>query len=118
MCLSKLSVTIFDYLKDILVDKKGNLPLDAYAPYLVTRWLSFLNPTVASFVNEVNTQVLLEDKELHYKTMITLFPKMKFAPKINYIKKTKEEESEKDSRVSILANNYEISEREILSYIA
>lgn len=111
-------MTIFDYLNDILVDKKGNLPLDGYAPYLVTRWLSFLNPTVASFVNEANMQILLENKDLHYKTMITMFPKMKTAPRINYIKKTKEEKSEKDNKVSILANNFELSEREILSYIA
>jgi hypothetical protein len=106
-------VTIFDYLKDIVVSKKGNLPLEQYVPYLVTRWLSFMNPTVAESLNIINTKTLLENKELHYKTMISLFPKMKYMPRINYVKKVKEEETEESKLVSLLAQNLELSKRDV-----
>jgi hypothetical protein len=108
-------VTIFDYLKDILVTKKGDLPLDGYVPYLVNKWLSFINPTIACSVNSFNIKPLLESKELHYKTMISLFPKMKHVPKINYIKKVKEEKQEEDNLLEkIVAENLELSQREVL----
>jgi hypothetical protein len=107
--------TIFDYLKDIVVTKTGSLPLDSYVPFLVNRWLSFVNPTFCCVVNETNTKGLLEDKEMHYRTMIALFPKMKYCPKINYIKKVKESTNEKSiDKIKILAENLEISQREAL----
>ena len=111
----KASITLFDYINDIVVKKQGNLPLDSYVPYLITRWLSFMNPTIAEFVNQFNTKVLLENKELHYKVMITSFPKLKWCPKINYIKKLKEIESETDNqtRMTLLAENLELSVREV-----
>jgi len=107
-------VTIFDYIKDIVVTKKGDLPLDGYVPFLVSRWLSFINPDVCQAINQLNTKTLLEDKLLHYKLMLSLFPKMKYAPKIKYIKKVKEQELEEDRRVKVLAENLEISKREAL----
>lgn len=113
-------MTIFDYLKDIIVYKKGNLPLDAYVPFLVNRFLSFINPQVCLAINELNSKVFLEDKELHYKTALTLFPKMKYLPKIDYIKKLKEEQEENKDfklKVKLLAQKYEISEREVMQMI-
>jgi hypothetical protein len=106
-------VTIFDYLRDIIVTKKGDLPLDQYVPFLVNRWLSFINPTINEAINEnLNAKVFLENKELHYKTAISIFPKMKYCPKINYIKKVKEEETSTDNRIKTIAQNLEISVRE------
>jgi hypothetical protein len=107
-------VTIFDYIKDILVTKKGDLPLDNYVPFLVSRWLSFINPQVGEMINQLNTKTLLEDKSLHYKLMLSLFPKMKYAPKINYVKKLKSEDIEPDKLVKALAQHIELSEREVL----
>ncbi len=106
-------MTIFDYLKDIIVTKQGNLPLDQYVPFLVNRWLSFINPTVCERINfNVNHKILLENKEFHYQTMINLFPRLKHCPRISYIKKLKEEEQEVDFKVKCLAQNLEISIRE------
>ncbi len=108
-------MTIFDYLKDIIVTKRGNLPIEQYVPFLVNRWLSFINPTVCELVNGVfNNKILLEDKELHYKTLVAYFPKAKHTPRISYIKKIKEKEQDDDIRVKVLAQNLEISEREAL----
>jgi len=110
----KRSVTTFDYIKDILVDKKGNLPLDNYVPFLINRFLSFINPEVSEFINQANTKVLLEDKLQHYKLLLLLFPKLNRVPFIKYVKKVKEKETEEDNRVKVLAQNMEISEKEAL----
>ncbi len=106
-------MTIFDYLKDIIVYKKGNLTLENYVPFLVNRWLSFINPTICSTINQTNSKALLEDKELHYKTMLTMFPKMKYCPKINYVKKIKESKQEEDQKLKLLAEKFELSQREV-----
>lgn len=99
--------------------KRGDLPLDQYVPFLVTRWLSFLHPTACEMLNGCsNNKTLMESKELHYKTMILIFPKMKYSPRINYIKKVKEKEQDEDIRISILAQNLEISKREALLLFA
>jgi hypothetical protein len=108
-------VTIFDYIKDIIVTKRGNLPLGEYVPFLVNRWLSFINPTVCECINlNINSKVFLEDKELHYKMMISLFPKMKYSPRIAYVKKLKEDKKELDSKVKYLSESLQISQREAL----
>ncbi len=87
--------------------------MDQYVPFLINRWLSFINPTVCELINlSVNSKTLLESKELHYKTMVAYFPKAKHTPRINYIKKVKEKEQDDDIRVKVLAQNLEISERE------
>lgn len=111
-------MTPFDYLKDIFVTKKGNLPLDNYIPFMINRWLSFINPAVAETLNQFNNQTLLENKEMHYKIMLTLFPKMSYAPRIDYIKKVHEEIQEEDKKIKLLADKYELSKKEIISLIA
>ena len=111
-------MTIFDYIKDITVTKRGDLPLDQYMPFLVNRWLSFINPTVCSNINQINSKTLLEDKEMHYKMMLSLFPKMKYCPRINYIKKVKEDEKDEDIRIKVIAENLEISTREALFFVS
>ncbi len=108
-------MTIFDYFKTIIVTKKEECQLDQYVPFLVTRWLSFINPTICSCLNIINKQVFLESKELHYKTLLCLFPKMKYTPRINYVKKVKEEKTEENKQVKILAEQFELSTREIES---
>ena len=107
-------VTIFDYLKDIIVTKKGDLSLDEYVPFLVNRWLSFINPKACEAINNVNCKVLLEDKNLHYKTMLVMFPKMKYCPKIHYIKKAKKQtdKDNKEQLIKVMSHNLEISTRE------
>lgn len=106
-------MTIFDYIKDIAVTKKGNLPLNEYVPFLVNRWISFMNPATCEYVNDIlNNQALIEDKELHYKMLLCTFPKLKSLPRLNYIKKIKEDKQEINVKIKILAQNLEISERE------
>lgn len=117
-------MTLFDYLKDIVVDKKGNLPLDNYTPFLIHRWLSFINPTICSILNEFNIKTLFEDKNLHYRMMVSLFPKKKYLPKISYIKKaqqedlTQEQKDTQQQQIKSLCERLELSEREVRNLIS
>lgn len=107
-------MTIFDYIKDIVVTKRGDLPLEEYTPFLVNRWLSFINPEVCQAISFFNNKALLEDKQMHYKTMLCSFPKMKYSPRISYIKKANDSsKNEEDFKIKILAENLEISTREV-----
>lgn len=112
----KANITVFDYLKDILVDKTGNLPLENYVPFLINRWLSFINPQIAEAINQANTKLVIEDKLLHYKLMLSLFPKLKYLPKINYLKKSKQEQIEEDKNDLLIAQALELSKREVLLF--
>ena len=108
-------MTIFDYLRDIVVDKTGSLSLDYYSPFIINRWISFINPSLCDAIGMFDQKTLLENKEMHYKAMISFFPKMKFVPKINYCKKIKDqtENLEKSSLLKIKAEALELSIREV-----
>ena len=108
-------MTIFDYIKDITVTKKGDLPLDAYLPFLVTRWLSFIHPDLAYMLNTINKQDIMLDKKRHYQCLLSLVPKFKRAPFIKYVKKEKEDKQDKgtsEQKIALLAEKLEISQRE------
>lgn len=91
-----------------------DLPLDGYVPYLINRWITFVNPTLCSAITEqINSKILLENKEMHYKTMVCLIPKLNRCPRIQYIKKVKTEHKEQDFRIKLLAEQLELSEREV-----
>ena len=106
-------MTIFDYLKDIVTSKKGDIPLEGYAPFLVNRWLSFLTPSSCLAINESVNSLGNLDKDIHYKLLVSCFPKQKYMSKINYIKKIKPEKEEKDEKIAILAKTMELSQKEI-----
>ena len=105
-------MTIFDYIKDITTYKKGNLPLEGYIPYLINRWLAFISPQICGAINESTNTLGNIDKEQHYKLLLRLYPKSK-VPFIKYIKKVKEEKTEEDDKLTLLASNMEMSEREV-----
>ena len=106
-------MTIFDYIGDILVKKKGNLPLEEYIPFLINRWLSFSSPSVSVVINDSVNCLGNIDKNIHYKLLVAAFPKLKYTPRITYIKKLKPEKNDKDTKVELLSKNMELSQREI-----
>jgi hypothetical protein len=101
---------LFEYLGDILVKKKGNLPLNDYYPFLINRWLSFAAPSICTALNDTVNKIVI-DKEYHYKLLLTIFPKLKHLPRMDYIKKVKKEDKEDTS--SQLASGLELSRREV-----
>jgi hypothetical protein len=106
-------MTIFDYLKDIVSAKKGDMPLEGYIPFLINRWLSFISPSSCLAINESVNSLGNIDKDIHYKLLISCFPKQKYMSKINYIKKVKEDKEDQDNKISILSKTFELSQKEI-----
>jgi hypothetical protein len=104
---------LFDYLKDIFVSKKGNLPLQDYIPFLITRWISFGVPKATIALNETINSIGNIEKEQHYKLLLTCLPKFDYQPRINYIKKVKQEKTEEDNKINLLCKGLELSKREI-----
>ena len=103
---------LFEYIKDLTVYKKGNLPLDDYIPFLINRWLSFVSPSVCGAINESVNSLGNISKEYHYKLLLRLYPKSKQIPFIKYVKRVKEEKTKEDDKVEMLACNMEMSKRE------
>jgi hypothetical protein len=106
-------MTIFDYLKDIVSAKTGSMPLEGYSSFLINRWLSFINPSSCLAINESVNSLGNIDKDIHYKLLISCFPKQRYMSRINYIKKVKVDEKEIDDKIPILAKTMELSQKEI-----
>ena len=116
--------TIFNFINDILYHKKGDLLSNIeyegqYNSYMVNRWISMYSPQHATLVNLTSNRLypVLSTKELSYKFLLNVIPKSR-PYRINYIKKTKSEKNAKSDAAEILANNLELSKREIRYYIS
>jgi len=116
-------MTIFDFISSVLftkektclnsVDEEGN-----FSPYMLNRWCSMYSKTTATFSNLLNRYIgIFEDKKDLYSLFVAVMPKVS-SKRISYIKKIKEEKKEENSDIGMLANNLELSEREIKQYIA
>jgi hypothetical protein len=84
---------IFDYLRNILFNKKGYTvenveEMQKYNPFLINRWVSMLDGESANIINETTNKknYLNNDKEMHYKMLLNALPKKQHR-KIEYIKK-------------------------------
>ena len=116
-------MTIFNYINDILFTKKGDL-LDnidnesQYNPYMINRWISMHSPGAAQLINLTSNRLysVFESKRDNYNFLINIIPRSKFQ-RINYIKKATKTKNDDDAAIDILANNVELSKREIRYYI-
>lgn len=114
-------MSIYNLLKDIVQNKKGNLH-DSHefetmfaSPFLVQRWLSMLSPDTTMLINDTSNKLwkgLADDKVLWYRLYLALIDKKRFG-KINYIKKDKKEINKTEVKITdVLAQRNEISTRE------
>ena len=116
--------TIFTYLSNILYKKSDNVfrnidSEDTYNHYMMCRWLSMHSPEVAKLVNETANWLypIFNTKEESYKFLNTIIPYQNFR-RINYIKKNKKKTDKKDETITdIIAQNMEISKREVNLYV-
>lgn len=88
---------IFDYIKNILFNKKKyeeqNLEeIKKYNPFLINRWISMYDGECGNLINHTTNKInfLQNDKEMHYKLLLNIVPKKKYK-KIEYIKKNVKE---------------------------
>jgi len=116
-------MTIFDFISSTLftkhktclnsVDEEGE-----FSPYMLNRWASMYSPPVAVICNILNKYLgVFENKKDLYNLFVATLPKVS-SRRIMYIKKTKETKKEENPDIELIANNLELSEREINEYIA
>jgi len=101
-------------------DKAGDLDTEgeqAFVPFLFNRWLSFYNNDMSVFTNETFNKfsTIFDDKQQAYRLYYYLIPRLKWK-KITYIKK-KKKEAEEEENLQLIANNKNISKRELLQYV-
>jgi hypothetical protein len=116
-------MTIFDFITSVLVTKQKNClnsvdEESEFSPYMLNRWLSMYSPSVALCSNVLNKYLsVFESKKDLYSLFISVMPKVA-SKRISYIKKVKEEKKEENTDIAKIAQNLELSEREISQYIA
>ena len=115
---------MFDHLNSILY-KKNKEPIDTinenkdFQPFLIQRWCSMYSTSICSLVNETTNRYWksYENNSDWYTALNTVIPTCKFK-RISYIKKTKKDTVKKSNEVVLkIANNLEISSREVNQYI-
>jgi hypothetical protein len=106
-------------LLDWILKKKGKLPTDLNLPgsFLINRWLSMTDPSIAQIVNAtsnrwINKTELAKDNHSIYKFFYLVLPKT--IKKISYIKKSGKEYNNED--VTDTATSMECSTKEIEFY--
>jgi hypothetical protein len=116
---------MFDYLNKVLFKTKGpdtsNIrESEEFVPYMIQRWGSMHSPEIANLINETSNRhwPALSDKEMWFNYMHGVIPNCRFK-RISYIKKKKdtEEKTKNKDNVNKVANNLEISSREVNQYI-
>lgn len=111
---------LFDYLSNILYDKQKELLEEdnEFVPFLIQRWLSMHSGEVAYILNETTNRYwgAMGDKQDWYNMFITQLPKVKFK-KLQYIKKPKETNNKDEDTIKRLAENMELSQREVRLYL-
>jgi hypothetical protein len=115
--------TIFDFINDILFQKKGDKLDDIesesqYNSYMINRWISMYSPQMAQLINLTSNKLYsaFPTKRHNYRFLVHFLPKTGFK-RTNYIKKISKDKKDTDNSINILARNLELSEREIRYYI-
>lgn len=117
-------VNFFQLQNKLFYSKKsdpGILDLEgeqSFVPFLLNRWLSFYSKDTVNFTNETLNKFhsLFDDKQKTYKLYYYLIPRLKFK-RIQYIKKKKKTPDEEDVDLALIANNKQISVRELKQYV-
>lgn len=116
---------MFEYLNKILFKTKSpdteNLDENSeFQPYLVQRWCSMYSPEITTLLNQTSNRhwSTLQGNAEWFNYLNGVIPKARFK-RINYIKKKKDTENKTILKQTIqkVANNLEISSREVSCYI-
>jgi len=116
-------MTIFDFISSVLFTKKKSClnsvdEESEFSPFMLNRWCSMYSTTTATFSNIINKYIgVFENKKDLYSLFVAVMPKVS-SKRISYIKKVKEEKKDANNDIEFLANNLELSKREIAEYIA
>jgi hypothetical protein len=116
---------MFAHLNNILYKKQPDTDLvnlnedKEFQPFLIQRWCTMYSTSVTSLVNDSTNRYwkIYENNKDWYAALDSIIPTCRFK-KISYIKKTKKEIVKKSNETILkVANNLEISSREVNQYI-
>ena len=113
--------TIFKYIDSLIFTKKKITDVpdeeNQFTMYMANRWISMHSCICAQIINESTNRYWsnLQVKSDQYNFMYSILPKMRRS-RINYIKKVKEV-TEKNSDIELMAKRYELSKKEVISYL-
>ena len=114
--------TIFNYIDSVLFTKqklnKLNEDETQFNLYMLNRWCSMYSSDMVRIINETTNRYkeVFSVKQDQYNYILNMLPRVK-RKRVDYIKKIKTEEKEKDENIPIIAKTLEISEREVKEYI-
>lgn len=117
-----MQITIFDILKNVLSTKQKDLFSDiesesVFSPYMLNRWLSMYSSKMVQPCSRINKYgSVFTDKKQNLRLFQNLIPKSP-VKKISYIKKVKETKAKEIENLALIAQNMELSQREVKSYI-
>jgi len=116
---------MFDQLNSLLYKQKVGVDTDSinenkeFQPFLIQRWCTMYSTSITTILNETTNRYwnVYENNSDWYAALDTIIPKCKFK-RLSYIKKTKKETVKKNTaNITKIANNLEISSREVNLYI-
>lgn len=109
--------TIFDYLKDVLFQKKGlyKNKLDEqlnFYPFMLQRWCSMADNDTTRILNETTNKWLTTvlSKQHYYKLMLSILPKIR-QKRVAYLKKANK--SDNTDEIENISVAVELSKREV-----
>ena len=114
---------IFSYIDAILFNKQKppqiNEAETQFNMFMVNRWITMHSTDNAKIINETANRYssTLITKNDQFEFLYNVIPKTNFKQKINYIKKAKEQKTEKETNTSLIAKYRELSVREIDMYV-
>ena len=89
-----------------------------FQPFLIQRWCTMHSTSIAHIINETTNRywITMETNKDWFVALDTIIPACKFK-RFSYIKKTKKEAKKDVKTIQNIANNLEISSREVSQYI-
>lgn len=115
--------TIFSYIDSILYKKQKppqiNEAETQFNMFMVNRWITMHSTDNATIINQTANRYssTLITKNDQFEFLYNIIPKANYKQKINYIKKIKEQKTEKETNNSLIAKYRELSVREIDMYV-
>lgn len=115
MFFDTLNNTLFNKNKDI---KSLRDTSEDFSMFMMNRWASMYDGNMCNFINMTTNKLhsVFDDKLSQYRLSINCIPRLK-RKHIRYIKKVKQEQQDVDDNIDVLAQELELSKREINIYI-
>jgi len=104
----------FKYLNWILKTDKNKPEIPRNSLFMTNRWLSMTSKPIAQIVNSTTNKWNIDDESITSKILHCIIPKNN--KKINYIKKSSQEDEENIDNLENICNSMNLSKREIKMY--